>query len=188
MHSSTIKMTVCLRREFRTLPEIEGEINHAISAKRVFTYRVADRCGDHPDHRGNRHSQSFAESDSSQSGFSHREPADHEHGGGELPVHLQHGIHQYPSAARPSGGGSPATPSAAGLLDSVLVSGVKSGYSFTYTPQTPDAQGRYLGYTVNADPSQPGVTGTGHYYTDNTYVIQGNNTGVASAASSPVAN
>jgi type IV pilus assembly protein PilA len=88
----------------------------------------------------------------------------------------------------PPAGGSLATPSAAGLLDSVLVSGVKSGYSFTYTPQTPDAQGRYLGYTVNADPAQPGVTGTAHYYTDNTYVIRGNNTGVASASSSPVAN
>ena len=88
----------------------------------------------------------------------------------------------------PPAGGGPATASAAGLLDSVMVSGIKSGYNFTYAPQALDAQGRYTGYTVNADPSQSGVTGTAHYYTDNSYVIRGNNTGVASAASSPVAN
>lgn len=88
----------------------------------------------------------------------------------------------------PPAGGSPATISAAGLLDSVLVAGVKSGYNFTYSPQALDVQGKYTGYAVNADPSQSGITGTAHYYTDNTYVIRGNNTGVASASSSPVAN
>jgi len=88
----------------------------------------------------------------------------------------------------PPAAGSPATASAAGLLDSVLASGVKSGYNFTYTPKAPDVQGKYTGYTVNADPSQAGVTGTAHYYTDHSYVIRGNNTGVASASSSPLAD
>jgi len=88
----------------------------------------------------------------------------------------------------PPAAGSPATASAAGLLDSVLVSGVKSGYNFNYAPKALDAQGKYMGYTVNADPSQSGITGTAHYYTDNSYVIRGNNTGIASASSSPVAN
>lgn len=88
----------------------------------------------------------------------------------------------------PPAPGSSATASAAGLLDSVLAAGVKSGYNFTYAPQTPDAQGKYMGYTVNANPAQVGVTGTAYYYTDNSYVIRGNNTGVASASSSPVAN
>jgi len=88
----------------------------------------------------------------------------------------------------PPAPGISATASAAGLLDSVLVAGVKSGYNFTYAPKALDAQGKYTGYTVNADPSQAGLTGTSHYFTDNSYVIRGSNTGVASTASSAVAN
>lgn len=88
----------------------------------------------------------------------------------------------------PPAAGNSASTSAAGLLDSVLASGVKTGYSFTYAPRDLGVQGKYTGYAVNADPSQAGVTGTAHYYTDNSHVIRGNNTGVASASSSPVAN
>jgi type IV pilus assembly protein PilA len=78
--------------------------------------------------------------------------------------------------------------SAAGLLDSVLASGVKSGYSFAYVPTNPDVRGFYDGYNVNATPTQVGVTGTAYYFTDQTYVIRADTTGPASAASSPVAN
>jgi prepilin-type N-terminal cleavage/methylation domain-containing protein len=84
--------------------------------------------------------------------------------------------------------GPTATASAAGLIDSVLAGGVKSGYSFTYVPGIPDGAGRYQGYTLNANPTQVGVTGTAYYFTDQTYVIRGDTTGTASAASSPVAN
>ena len=89
--------------------------------------------------------------------------------------------------------GSPAlgasqTPSAAGLIDSVLASGVKSGYIFIYTPQTPDPQGRYNQYMLNGNPSQVGVSGNMFYFSDQTYVIRGNPTGAASASDSPVAN
>jgi type IV pilus assembly protein PilA len=80
------------------------------------------------------------------------------------------------------------TVSAAGLIDSVLASGVKSGYSFVYTPALPDASGRYQGYNLTADPSQVGVTGSAYYFTDQTYVIRSSTTGTASAADSPVAN
>jgi prepilin-type N-terminal cleavage/methylation domain-containing protein len=80
------------------------------------------------------------------------------------------------------------TPSAAGLIDSVLAGGVKSGYSFVYTPALADATGRYQGYTLNANPTQLGVSGTAYYFTDQTYVIRGSSAGTASAASSPVAN
>ncbi len=84
--------------------------------------------------------------------------------------------------------GPVATPSAAGLIDSVLAAGAKSGYSFVYTPAIPDGTGRYQGYTLNANPTQLGVSGTAYYFTDQTYVIRGSTTGTASASSSPVAN
>jgi len=78
--------------------------------------------------------------------------------------------------------------SAAGLIDSVLASGVKSGYSFAYVPGNPDSRGLYNGYGVNGGPTQVGVTGTTYYFTDQTYVIRANLTGPASASDSPVAN
>lgn len=81
----------------------------------------------------------------------------------------------------------PVSLAAAGLIDSVLASGTKSGYSFTYAPALPDAAGRYNGYTLNGGPVTPGQTGTAYYFTDQTYVIRGNVTGTASASDSPVA-
>jgi prepilin-type N-terminal cleavage/methylation domain-containing protein len=82
----------------------------------------------------------------------------------------------------------PVSESAAGLVDSVLASGIKSGYSFAYVPTIPDTRGFYNGYNINATPTQVGVTGTAYYFTDQTYVIRSNPTGAASATDSPVAN
>ncbi len=87
----------------------------------------------------------------------------------------------------PPPAGSPTSISAAGLLDDVLAAGTKSGYTFTYAPALPDPTGIYNGYTVNADPTQPGVTGTMYYFSDQTHVIRGNLTGPASASDSAVA-
>jgi len=81
----------------------------------------------------------------------------------------------------------PVTISAAGLLDSVLASGSKSGYNFTYSPQLPDPRGMYNGYNVNGNPASVGQTGTAYYFTDQTHVIRGTTAGVASALDSPVA-
>lgn len=66
--------------------------------------------------------------------------------------------------------------SAAALVDDVLGSGVKSGYTFTYVPNTPDSLGNYLGYTVTASPTTWGSTGSVYYFTDASYVIRFNNT------------
>ncbi len=85
----------------------------------------------------------------------------------------------------PSGGGQP-TASAAGFIDSVLAAGAKSGYVFTYKPAKSDANGNYEGYTLSATPAAPGLTGQAYYYTDQTYVIRGNNSGTASSSDSPV--
>jgi type IV pilus assembly protein PilA len=76
--------------------------------------------------------------------------------------------------------------SAAALLDDVLGSGVKSGYTFTYLPNTPDPQGNYLGYTVTGDPTAPGGTGQVYYFTDSSYVIRFNNTRVATSTDAPL--
>ncbi len=64
-----------------------------------------------------------------------------------------------------------ATASAAGMIDSVLASGTKAGYSFVYST-TADTTGRYNAYTVNANPLTVGTTGINYYFTDETGVIR----------------
>jgi prepilin-type N-terminal cleavage/methylation domain-containing protein len=86
----------------------------------------------------------------------------------------------------PTGGGPP-TSATADLIDALLASGSKSGYSFFYAPTLPDANGNYQGFNMNGNPSEPGLTGTVYYFTDQTHVIRGNPTGIATASDSPVA-
>jgi type IV pilus assembly protein PilA len=80
-----------------------------------------------------------------------------------------------------------ANSAAAGLIDDILASGSKSGYSYFYTPALPDGLNRYQGYTVLANPITPGTTGQTYYFTDQTHVIRGNVTAPASATDSSVA-
>jgi prepilin-type N-terminal cleavage/methylation domain-containing protein len=89
--------------------------------------------------------------------------------------------------------GSPpagAVPSAstAGLIDSLLVSGAKSGYTFTYTPTLLDSTGRYNGYTILANPAQVGISGNDFYYEDETHLIRMNTTAPAGSTDSFVAD
>jgi len=84
--------------------------------------------------------------------------------------------------------GSVATSSAAGLIDDLLANGSKSGYTFTYSPDLLDATGRYNGYMILANPSQPGITGNDFYYTDETHVIRMNTTSPAGSTDSYVAD
>ncbi len=85
----------------------------------------------------------------------------------------------------PAGGANP-TSTAAGLVDSVLASGAKSGYSFTYSAST-SAAGRTDIYSFNANPVTPGTTGTNFYFTDQSGVIRQNSTATAGASDSPIA-
>ncbi|MGH9432712.1 MAG: prepilin-type N-terminal cleavage/methylation domain-containing protein [Terriglobia bacterium] len=87
--------------------------------------------------------------------------------------------------APPSGGGEPSS-SAAAIIDSVLAAGEKSGYTLSYSPNSADSNGSYQGYTVNANPSQLGITGNSYYYSDQTFVIRTNLTQTAAASDSPV--
>jgi type IV pilus assembly protein PilA len=79
-----------------------------------------------------------------------------------------------------SDGGAPAncvpptapTAASACLIDSVLASGTKSAYVFTYAPIT---SGATVGqYTINGDPA-PGLSGQRHFFSDQTLVIRFNN-------------
>jgi prepilin-type N-terminal cleavage/methylation domain-containing protein len=80
-------------------------------------------------------------------------------------------------------GGNPTIPDStqAGLIDSVLSSGTKSGYIYTYAVTSTDTNGNVLAYSVNADPTVVGNTGDRHFYTDQSAIIRQNTTGVASA-------
>ena len=78
-----------------------------------------------------------------------------------------------------------ATSAAAGLIDSVLASGTKSGYTFTYAASAA-VNGSTPNYTVNADPATPGVTGQNHYFADASGVIRINTSATASASDSPI--
>ena len=78
--------------------------------------------------------------------------------------------------------------SAAGLIDDLLASGTKSGYTFTYSPTLLDATGRYNGYTFLANPTQVGITGIDFYYEDETHVIRMNTTAQAGSTDSYIAD
>jgi type IV pilus assembly protein PilA len=80
----------------------------------------------------------------------------------------------------PPAGTMPST-TAAALIDDVLGSGVKSGYSFIYTPNSLDSLGDFQGYTVNGNPTMVHTTGDVYYYTDQSYVIRLNNTRAATS-------
>jgi prepilin-type N-terminal cleavage/methylation domain-containing protein len=84
--------------------------------------------------------------------------------------------------------GGVATASNAGLVDDLLASGFKSGYSFTYTPTLLDTTGRYNGYTILANPTEPGITGVDYYYEDETHLIRMNTTAQAGSTDSCVAD
>jgi type IV pilus assembly protein PilA len=86
-------------------------------------------------------------------------------------------------------GSGTSSPSAAGMIDSVLAgsgnTSSRNGYTYTYA-SSPDSSGRYDTYTVNAAPSTPGTTGTNYYYTDQTGVIRQNSSQAAGPSDPPI--
>jgi len=64
-----------------------------------------------------------------------------------------------------------------GIIDNVLSTGVKSGYTFTYTPVA--TNGLNTTYTTVAVPQTVGTTGQRGFYSDQTGVIRYSLTGVA---------
>jgi len=87
--------------------------------------------------------------------------------------------------AAPATSGAEPTSTAAGLIDSVLAGGVRSGYTFTYSAGPPDSLGRINSYRITADPLNDSM-GTLHYYTDQSGVIRQNDKGTAGSTDSPI--
>ncbi len=104
----------------------------------------------------------------------------------EISYDTQYGLGYAPtlSALGPPPSGT-ASATHADLIDEVLASGIRNGYSFVYVPivgggATPDR------FTANANPLSPGQTGDRYFYADQTNVIRYKLTGPADAGSTPV--
>jgi type IV pilus assembly protein PilA len=85
----------------------------------------------------------------------------------------------FPSALSDLAPASSATSTAADLVDSVLASGTKSGYAFTWA-------GGGDTYTIAAAPTAAGTTGQRTFFTDQSGVIRADATGTADANSTPI--
>ena len=77
----------------------------------------------------------------------------------------------------------PATSAASCYLDATLVSGTKSGYTFTYTPDSTTPAGHY---TVNANPVSPGISGQRSFYSSEANVTRYNVTTAATSVDAPL--
>ena len=86
----------------------------------------------------------------------------------------------------PGSGGTAATSASADLIDSVLASGVKSGYRFAYVAVATDPSGNVLSYTVTATPVAPGSSGQRSFFTDQSGTIRSTATGTADSTSTPL--
>src|ERR1700681_3596313 len=73
----------------------------------------------------------------------------------------------YPHILKDLGPATAPTSTAAALIDSALVTGSKSGYTFTYAAAT-----TYQQYSILASPITAGVTGQRYFYTDQSGVIR----------------
>lgn len=91
----------------------------------------------------------------------------------------------YPLLLGYLGPGTRTSSTAAGIIDSVLASGVKSGYTFTYVSGAPSA-GQVRTYTINANPTTVNRTGQRYFFTDQTGVLRQNLRGVATSSSPPI--
>ncbi|MBI3670876.1 MAG: prepilin-type N-terminal cleavage/methylation domain-containing protein [Acidobacteria bacterium] len=82
--------------------------------------------------------------------------------------------------------GSQASSSRADLIDEVLASTIRNGYSFVYVAIDNAGIGKPDQYTVNANPISPGQTGDRYFYVDQTGVIRWKLAGPADFNSTPV--
>jgi type IV pilus assembly protein PilA len=95
------------------------------------------------------------------------------------------GFTQNMAYLQPPASGSNPTSTAAGLIDSVLALGTKSGYSFSYSPGDTDSSGKINTYSFTAVPLSSS-TGTNFYFTDQSGVIRQNSTTTATSDDSPI--
>lgn len=86
----------------------------------------------------------------------------------------------------PAAGGAAPTSTSADLIDSVLATGVKSGYRFSYAVGATDPGGNVQSYAITAMPVTLGSTGQRSFYTDQSGTIRSTATGTADVTSSPI--
>jgi type IV pilus assembly protein PilA len=79
-----------------------------------------------------------------------------------------------------------ASSATADLIDSVLAGGVKSGYTFVYTGGAADTSGSVNDYTITAAPTNPQVTGSRYFFTNQSGVIRANAGTTADVNSTPI--
>jgi len=91
----------------------------------------------------------------------------------------------FPAQLSNLGTSGPATSTSADLIDNVLASGVKTGYTFTYTAGAP-AAGLIPVYTLSAAPLVPNQTGQRYFFTDQSGVIRFNTSAAATASDAPL--
>ena len=87
---------------------------------------------------------------------------------------------RYPNALTDLGPSTAPTSTAADLIDSALVTGTKSGYTFSFTPGTSNQS-----YTLIASPVSTS-TGQRYFFTDQSGVIRYDLSTTATSASSPL--
>jgi type IV pilus assembly protein PilA len=86
----------------------------------------------------------------------------------------------------PASGGTAPSSASADLIDSLLASGVKSGYRFAYVAGTTDPSGGVLSYTITATPVAPGSSGQRSFFTDPSGTIRNTSNGNADSTSPPI--
>jgi prepilin-type N-terminal cleavage/methylation domain-containing protein len=90
------------------------------------------------------------------------------------------------SVLAPPAGGGTADATAADLIDAVLATGTKSGYTFACAGVDADGDGRGDTYSIVAEPVTRGTTGQRGFFTDQSGVIRANPDGTADSASTPI--
>jgi len=91
----------------------------------------------------------------------------------------------FPSTLATLGTSGGASSTSADLIDNVLASGAKSGYTFTYTAGAA-AGGVIPTYSLTAAPITPGQTGQRYFYTDQSGVIRFNVSALATVSDLPL--
>lgn len=91
----------------------------------------------------------------------------------------------YPAALANLGPSASPDPTAADLVDENLAGGLKSGYNLVYAPGSPDGNGFFMSYTLNANPVSSSM-GNRYFYTDQAGVITYSFTGPATSTDTPI--
>ena len=83
-------------------------------------------------------------------------------------------------------GGTTSTTTNAVLIDSVLASGTKAGYTYVYVAGSMDGNGHFNSFTGNANPNLLGSTGRRFFFVDQSSIIRQNYTAAALPADPPI--